>query len=81
MTAPNMADMPYHFGIKLAAHPTQKQKNIIKRNSDASRFVYNALIGIDQEMFQLKQVDCYISLAIRITKNWLITLLKRNTFL
>lgn len=57
MTAPNMADMPYHFGIKLAAHPTQKQKNIIKRNSDASRFVYNVLIGIDQEMFQLKRVD------------------------
>ena len=49
MTAPNMADMPYHFGIKLTAHPTQKQKNIIKRNSDASRFVYNVLIGIDQD--------------------------------
>lgn len=57
MPAPNMADMPYHFGMKLAAHPTKRQKNIIKRNSDAGRFVYNKLIGIDQEMFQLKQVD------------------------
>lgn len=57
MAAPNMADMPYHFGMKLAAHPTAKQKRVIKRNSDASRFVYNALIGIDQEMFQLKRVD------------------------
>lgn len=54
-----MADMPYHFGIKLAAHPTQHQKDIIKRNSDASRFVYNKLIGIDQELFDLKRVDLF----------------------
>lgn len=57
MVAPNMAEMPYHFGMKLAAHPTAKQKRIIKRNSDASRFVYNKLIGIDQELFDLKRVD------------------------
>ena len=53
----SIADMPYHFGIKLNAHPTKKQNDIIFRNSNASRFVYNKLIGIDQEMFDIKKVD------------------------
>ena len=43
----SIADMPYHFGIKLNAHPTKKQKHTIFRNSHASRFVYNKLIGFE----------------------------------
>lgn len=53
----SIADMPYHFGVKLIAHPTKKQKDIIFRNSNDSRFVYNKLIGIDQELFDIKRVD------------------------
>ena len=29
----SIADMPYHFGIKLNAHPTKKQKDIVNKNN------------------------------------------------
>lgn len=54
MTTPKIADMPYHFGMKVNIHPTKHQKDIIKRNSDASRFVYNKLIEIDKQIFDIK---------------------------
>lgn len=54
MAAPKIADMPYHFGVKVNIHPTKRQKDIIRRNSDASRFVYNKLIEIDKRIFDIK---------------------------
>lgn len=50
-----MADMPYHYGIKLRIYPSSQQKKMIKKNSDASRFVYNHLVGVNNEIFQLKK--------------------------
>lgn len=50
-----MAGMPYHYGIKLRIYPSSQQKKMIKKNSDASRFVYNHLVAVNKEMFQLKK--------------------------
>ena len=51
MTAPNMADMPYHFGIKLAAHPTQKQK---KSRSHIFK-PFDALEGYHEELRRVEE--------------------------
>ena len=37
----SMAKMEYHYGLKVRIYPSDKQKQIIKLNSDASRFIYN----------------------------------------
>ena len=44
-----MAQLPYHYGVKL-----QVQKRLIKRNSDASRFIYNEMNGMNRELYQLR---------------------------
>ena len=36
-----MAQLPYHYGVKLRVFPSAEQKRLIKSNSDASRFIYN----------------------------------------
>ncbi|WP_124974833.1 RNA-guided endonuclease InsQ/TnpB family protein [Ligilactobacillus salitolerans] len=51
-----MKKLPYHYGLKVRCYPYSQQKAIIKRNSDASRFVYNELVAINRELYQLKQV-------------------------
>lgn len=56
MTKLSMAKIPYHYGLKVRCYLSSRQKAIIKRNSDASRFVYNELVAIDRELYQLKQV-------------------------
>ncbi|WP_270360315.1 helix-turn-helix domain-containing protein, partial [Limosilactobacillus mucosae] len=37
----SMAQLEYHYGLKIRIYPSDYQKQIIKVNSDASRFVYN----------------------------------------
>ncbi|WP_124978373.1 RNA-guided endonuclease InsQ/TnpB family protein [Ligilactobacillus salitolerans] len=51
-----MKKLPYHYGVKARCYPSSHQKAIIKRNSDASRFVYNELVAISRELYELKQV-------------------------
>ena len=51
-----MSELKYHYGLKMCIHPSTKQKQIIKMNSDVSRAVYNAMVAIDKELYQLKQV-------------------------
>ncbi|MEE6665783.1 helix-turn-helix domain-containing protein, partial [Limosilactobacillus fermentum] len=46
----------YHYGLKVRIYPSDKQKQIIKLNSDASRFIYNEMVAINKELWQLKQV-------------------------
>lgn len=53
----SMADMPYHFGVKSTIHLTKKQKEIIKINSKANIEYYNALIDINNEIFNLKRIN------------------------
>lgn len=52
----SMAKMKYHYGLKVRIYPSDKQKQIIKLNSDASRFIYNEMVAINKELWQLKQV-------------------------
>ena len=56
-----MAQLPYHYGVKLRIFPSTKQKRLIKRNSDASRFIYNEMNGMNRELYRLKQVKIPIA--------------------
>ncbi|MGP4115963.1 RNA-guided endonuclease InsQ/TnpB family protein [Levilactobacillus zymae] len=58
-----MAQLPYHYGVKLRIFPSTEQKRLIKRNSDASRFIYNEMNGMNRELYQLKQVKIPIALV------------------
>ena len=51
-----MAELKYHFGLKVRIYPSDTQKQLIKRNSDASRFVYNEMVAINKELWQLRRV-------------------------
>ena len=52
----SMSRMQYHYGLKMRCYPSDQQKKLIKVNSDASRFVYNEMIAIGQELMQLRRV-------------------------
>ena len=58
-----MAQLPYHYGVKLRVFPSAEQKRLIKRNSDASRFIYNEMNGMNRELYLLKQVQIPISMV------------------
>lgn len=58
-----MAQLPYHYGVKVRIFPSNQQKRSIKRNSDASRFIYNEMNGLNRELYQLKQVKIPIRLV------------------
>ena len=42
---PTMAEMPYHFGIKMRCYPSTKQMQMIQKGIDASRFTYNEMVA------------------------------------
>ncbi|UTF47315.1 RNA-guided endonuclease InsQ/TnpB family protein [Limosilactobacillus fermentum] len=52
----SMVQMKYHYGLKVRIYPSDRQKKIIKINSDASRFIYNEMVAINKELWRLKQV-------------------------
>lgn len=52
----SITEMKYHFGLRVRIYPSSQQKLIIKLNSDASRFIYNQMVAIDRELYQLNQV-------------------------
>lgn len=58
-----MAQLPYHYGVKVRIFPSTEQKRLIKRNSDASRFIYNEMNGLNRELFMLRQVKIPIMLV------------------
>ena len=58
-----MAQLPYHYGVKVRIFPSSEQKRLIKRNSDASRFVYNEMNGMNRELFVLKQVKLPVTIV------------------
>lgn len=59
-----MKDLANHYGLKMRIYPSRQQKEIIKINSDVSRAVYNKLVAIDKELYQLKQVKLPIETVI-----------------
>ncbi|MGV0169061.1 RNA-guided endonuclease InsQ/TnpB family protein [Furfurilactobacillus sp. WILCCON 0119] len=58
-----MAQLPYHYGVRVRIFPSNEQKRLIKRNSDASRFIYNEMNGMNRELFLLKQVKLPVSVV------------------
>lgn len=59
----SMAQLSYHYGVKVRVFPSSAQKRLIKRNSDASRFLYNEMIGMNKELYQLRQVKTPIAIV------------------
>ncbi len=58
-----MAQLSYHYGVKVRIFPATEQKRLIKRNSDASRFIYNEMNGMNRELFMLRQVKIPITMV------------------
>ncbi len=54
-----MSDFSYHRGIKLCLYPSFRQISLIKRNSGCARFIYNRLLAIEQEIYDLKKCRIY----------------------
>ena len=52
----SMAKMQYQYGLKMRCYPSDQQKQLIKINSDASRFIYNEMVAIGKELMQLRRV-------------------------
>ena len=51
----------YHIGLQVRAYPSYKQNQIIRMNGGASLFIYNRLVAVDKEMYQLKKTAQYSS--------------------
>lgn len=58
-----MSELKYHYGLKVRVFPNNEQKRIIKLNSDASRFIYNQMVGIDKELYILSKIGIKIALV------------------
>ena len=59
----SMAQMKCHYGLKVRIYPSDRQKKIIKINSDASRFIYNEMVAINKELMQLRRVKLPIDIV------------------
>jgi len=53
------SEMPYHIGLKAKIYPNYKQKRVIAKNCGASRFVYNRMVGIGNEIWRLKKTAAF----------------------
>ena len=62
-----MSDLAYHYGLKMRIYHSSQQKKIIDLNGNIARTVYNKMVAIDQELYQLKQIKLPIdSILLRI---------------
>ena len=55
-----MADYAYHYGLKVRIYPSQQQKEMIRRNADAARCVYNEHVAVNKEIAQFGRRSIYI---------------------
>lgn len=54
-----MKEYSYHIGLQVRAYPSYKQKRIIRMNGGASLFIYNRLVAVEKELYQLKKTAPY----------------------
>ena len=59
----SMAKMKYHYGLKMRCYPSDQQKQLIKINSDVSRFIYNEMVAINKELMQIRRVKLPIDIV------------------
>ena len=57
-----MSDLTYYYGLKMRIYPSTKQKQIIDLNGNIARTVYNKMVAIDQELYQLEQIKLPIDI-------------------
>ena len=50
-----MSEYFYHIGMELRIYPSWQQKQKIKQNGSAARFLYNRLAAVSGEAYRLKQ--------------------------
>ena len=50
-----MKNLAYHYGIKMRFYPSNQQKEMIKQNYDAQRFVYNSYVGNNRIIYHIKK--------------------------
>ena len=55
----NMNEYKYHCALKIRIYPSSLQKLIIKKCSDTSRFVYNKMVAISNELYNLKKIKLF----------------------
>lgn len=68
----SMSKLEYHYGIKMKIYPDYRQRRLIELNGNISRTVYNKLVGIDKEIYQLKKTqrhDDYFKLIDYLVSN------------
>ena len=51
-----MSEYTYHIGLKMRIYPSNQQREIIKLNGGASRYIYNKLVAGHDEMWSLKKL-------------------------
>ncbi len=50
-----MSELEFHSGIKMRLYPSTKQKDIIAINIGTARFVYNRMVALNKEKYQLQK--------------------------
>ena len=58
-----MKDFIHQYAVRLRIYPSFEQKDIIKLNSNASRYIYNKAVSIDKELYQLNKIKRYLKPA------------------
>lgn len=51
----SMKEFAYHSGIKLRIYPSRAQKNLIFRNANAARYIYNKMVALGNERYLQKK--------------------------
>ena len=54
-----MKQLTYHIGLCVRAYPSDRQKQIIRKNAGVNRFVYNRLVDVNREMYELSKTAQY----------------------
>ena len=55
-----MNEYTYHYGLKVRIYPSNRQKEMIRRNSDAARSVYNEMVGTNKEISLFGKLNLHI---------------------
>ena len=59
MDIKTMKQLTYHMGLLVRAFPSDRQKQIIRKNAGVNRFVYNRLVSVNREMYELSKTAQY----------------------
>ena len=55
-----MSEMPYHTGMKIKLHLSDRQKHLVAVNDGARRAVYNHLVACGNERYRLKKTAALV---------------------